>query len=1420
MKTRAVRSMVIALVVSALVAVPGVAEATDPPPGAAVTVTGRVLDAGGSPIANASVHASGVDAFTLTDATGAYTLTNVPQGSAMVIAAKEGYAFDSTVRHGTTGVNVTLSPETAPPRGEYPRPDSDRRPFNGDRWLSLNGTWSFDFDQSGVGEAQNWFSPSRSYGKAIRVPFVYESLAAFGEEELATDDHFASVFGDRVVDSVWYRKSFTVPSDFSGRRSLLRIGAVYWGASVWLDGAQVLPFTDLGESELSVDLGALTPGSTHTLVIRAKTPAVDQAAPYPQGRRDRFTPASGIWQSVWIEAVRTERITDAWLQPNVSFTGTSRTPSSASVAATITATGAAGKTAQVTVTAPDGSAVGTATASVSSTGSATVSIPITDPELWDIGEPNLYTADVVLKDGSTVLDGSRNTFGLRKVERKLAPASGADYQYVYLNNRPIFIRGVLDQAFNPWGLFTPTGQYTGADFTTGTEASPARGSIQYDLKAAVRDGFNLVRAHVKVMEPSYYHLADKLGLLVWAEMPNPGRSSFGATARGYFENLLRASVVRDRNHPSIVLQSIYNEGWGIAGGPNPIAPAAVPHVIAMTNLARSLNPRMLVDDNSACCENGHTSATDINDFHAGYTNYNQFKTMLDDFSAAMSPGSTKNFDEGSQSGQPWFVGEMWLGRGAQPHVTSLMRAYNKLSGYVHVQIADQEDEIVSQLSYDRWDRGAQFLDHKGAARGLDLFNTDDAVVLLNESSIAATPGSTLSLPVRISHFSDKDLSGATLKWKIAGRDERGAWSDPALGGTLSTTTPVRYAVTNQPSLSVTVPSSLRTGYIWVWLEKSGQTLAENLVSFSAAATVSGGLDPLSPLASSTWSGGTSSWAMCGPQENVGLGVGSFEYKVPISAAVASSGGTLQLEVSSAESPNPNNLIQPTGARKFPTSVTVSVDGTPLRTIVLPDDPWDARGIAAREYGRFKDGVGNHYGYPVSVTLPASLTSGKSALNVTIASSGGGLRVFGIQAGKGGISAGVSAAAGHTDVPSFVAGVDDRPSVSIATPALSATNTGTVVVSVVNDSTRTLGSVKAELTLPSGWTASPQPSGAQNIGSLGAGEYRHVSFTVAGPSGLAAGTAVAATARATWTEGGRSAVTQAFNSFLSYANPFVSHSAGTGSSLSGDAKAEMACVSPGGNVMGWMNGTSFSSGLLDWTGSWTTDGRDTRTLATGMTGDPARVKFADLDGDGKKEIIYVKPDGDVVAWKNTQGFGASPWGSSVTIANGMTHPERVFFTDLDGDGKSEILLLQGASNSDVVAWRNGAGFAAFPWVGSSVVVATGFGVDGLLFADLDGDRKSDILNVAASGTVTAWRNGAGFAPSPWTGSSVVVATGMVQGRVGFPDLDGDGKADVISTASDGRVIGWRNGAGFAAAPWTGPSVVVADGVTSPERLRFP
>lgn len=253
------------------------------------------------------------------------------------------------------------------------------------------------------------------------------------------------------------------------------------------------------------------------------------------------------------------------------------------------------------------------------------------------------------------------------------------------------------------------------------------------------------------------------------------------------------------------------------------------------------------------------------------------------------------------------------------------------------------------------------------------------------------------------------------------------------------------------------------------------------------------------------------------------------------------------------------------------------------------------------------------------------------------------------------------------------------------------------------------------------------------------------------------------------------------------------------SLDGDGRAEIAEVQTDGSVEAQHNDAGFAT--MPYGAS--------ATIATDA--DPARTRFADLDDDGKKELVEIQPNGDLVASHNVGGFASMPFSGAVTIGTGFTEPDRVKFADLDDDGRAELIKVE--STGQVRAWHNDGAFSAMPY-GASTVIAADCTPSLTHFADIDGDGRDELIDLEANGDVFALHNDGGFASMPF-GARVLIAGGWTDPtRLKFADLDGDGR-DEIFTVESGDVRAWHNDEGFVETPY-GDSVVVADDFTDPSR----
>ncbi|MGE5531768.1 MAG: glycoside hydrolase family 2 protein, partial [Bacteroidota bacterium] len=444
--------------------------------------------------------------------------------------------------------------ENTIPRPEHPRPDLYRDSES--RWLNLNGPWEFRFDPEAKGEEQQWQAGQEAFDRTIIVPFCWESHCAWGTEALASNRNWFSPEAYLDPGSVtrenyltaprhtvgWYRKVVRLgeaqggpdgirplQGEGDGERLFLNIGAVDWHVKVWANG-RFVGESDSGYVPVSFDLTDAVEGDEVLLVIRVEDPQGTEDKPL--GKQHKwYTTTSGIWQTVWLERRPQRHLTRVQLTPHLS-PATVECKFGANVPLK-------GLAVRVMVVDEDGNVAGSATGEA---GSEAVTVAIEGTaRLWSPETPHLYTVKAELLAGGEVLDTLHSYFGLREVEIK--PLHEGGPKYFLLNGQPLYLKGALDQSYNPWGVYT----------------FPTEQDIVRDLELAEEAGFNFLRIHIKPEDPRFLYQADKRGMLIMFDLPNLGYDGYGPAGNERWEWTFRRIMERDYNHPCIFAWVLFNE---------------------------------------------------------------------------------------------------------------------------------------------------------------------------------------------------------------------------------------------------------------------------------------------------------------------------------------------------------------------------------------------------------------------------------------------------------------------------------------------------------------------------------------------------------------------------------------------------------------------------------------------------------------------------------------------------------------------------------------------------------------------------------------------------------------------------------------------------------------------------------------------
>ena len=400
--------------------------------------------------------------------------------------------------------------DVACPLPEYPRPQMVRG-----EWLNLNGIWQFQ-----AAAASDALPTQQTLAGEILVPYPMESALSG-----------VAAYHDRA----WYRRSFTVPPTWGGQRILLHLDAVDWESEVFVNGHSAGVHRG-GYDAASYDITPYLSGpGTQELIVRIYDPT--DAAGEPRGKQTlapggiMYTSNSGIWQTVWLEPVPTTRVASLALVPDID---------SSRLNVTVNVDG---PTSGITVTAV--ARIGaTVVGTVSGEPNSLLVLPVPAPQLWSPAQPFLYDLDITLADGATPVDAVTSYFGMRKIS--LGTSGG--FVKMLLNNEFVFQFGPLDQGFWPDGIYT----------------APTDAALKSGIEQEKLLGYNMVRKHIKVEPARWYYWADKLGILVWQDMPsaNSYTSNPQPLDVAQFQTELERLVTTHLNSPAIIMWVIFNESQG------------------------------------------------------------------------------------------------------------------------------------------------------------------------------------------------------------------------------------------------------------------------------------------------------------------------------------------------------------------------------------------------------------------------------------------------------------------------------------------------------------------------------------------------------------------------------------------------------------------------------------------------------------------------------------------------------------------------------------------------------------------------------------------------------------------------------------------------------------------------------------------
>ncbi|MBK8883592.1 MAG: glycoside hydrolase family 2 [Bacteroidales bacterium] len=896
------------------------------------------------------------------------------------------------------------------PLKEHPRPD-----FQREQWLNLNGLWDFRFDTQNTGETEKWYNKANSFDKKILVPFPWGSKLSGVANE---------------AEIGWYSREIEIPAEWNGRRIFIVFGASDWITKVWLDG-QLLGTYQGGYTPFEFEITSyLKIGEKQKLVVKVD----DSPFPYKLEGKQGYGQAKGIWQTVYLDARGKSFIKNIKFTPDID---------TKKVTVKVAINQPSSDNTSLRIKFLNGSQTNPEINRKMQKGSAELSfdIPVDNMQLWDLNNPFLYDVKASVIESDNELDCIQSYFGMRKVSVINLP--GTKYPYIALNNKPVYLQMCLDQSYHPDGFYT----------------FPSDEFMRDEILRSKRIGLNANRIHIKVEVPRKLYWADRLGLLIMADVPNFWGEP-GEEAKKEYMVAMNGMIDRDYNHPAVFQWVLFNETWGLFTEVNGATkqriylPETQLWVQNVFQQAKRLDQSRLIEDNSAC-NNDHV-ITDVNSWHVYIPGY-EWKKHLDEVCSNTYQGSKWNFiGNRTQGNQPLInseCGNVWGYTGSTGDVDwswdyhlmmNEFRSHPKIGGWLYTE---HHDVINEWNGYYRYDRTEKYTGLDAIVPGMTLNDLHSSIYISVDGPLCrvAEPLEKIKLPLFASFMTGNELgSNLILKTSLYGWDQLGNYRSFSNSSQLIEYKP--WSAKELQPLDIQMPPVRGLAILSIIVEDaSGNVLHHNFTTFSIGSGTSQRQETLTEAGkilkvarftpdsfkSQSWS--VRQWNVLDGLKADGAGYGFFEYEVKVPDGITASNTdeiTLIAELSAKQlfgkdrkdakvpdgdymlgkgtndpSMNPNSYPM-TDTYKYPSIVKISIDGVCIGSFFLEDDPADSRGILSwfsQPQNRKLDEAGS-YGYLIRASVPKELIGDTAGKTIKVRfevdkSFPGGLAIYGEKSGN-------------------------------------------------------------------------------------------------------------------------------------------------------------------------------------------------------------------------------------------------------------------------------------------------------------------------------------------------------------------------------------------------------------------------------------